>query len=861
MNQYDKYTKEELIQEIERLQHEKEIFSEEHGNHSNRLFTNMISLRRTMSDVLTLLLNSKDDSIIDQALLHILRFFDVDRVYIGIFDNNIDTVDFTHEVTYGGVISLREDLLRELSNQVIPWWIAKIKKGEDIIISDVSKMPAEATAEQQLLQLQDVKSLLAISVLSESVVNGFIGLDVVRSQRKWTMLDVENLRMLADIISIAIDRKHTQWKIEHSAKQVLKSEAKFQMIFEKLPMGVEVYDESGILVDLNEADMKIFGTTREYAIGVNMFENPNIPQYINDKLKNGEDVNFVLNYDFRSVTDTGYYNTNIDHDKIKYLMVQGIPLKDPQDAIFGFLYLVLDNTENYLKAEQTKYNLAKLKVAVNTGESMIWEYDVATEKITVDFSLNEDVKKDTDLAYIYQYQLTCLQDFIDTLHPDDVENVYNKLFKPLLCGKTDNYVAVYRRLLGGREFWFSSNVRSYRFNDDGTPSKVVCYTSNITKQRQSEIELIKVKEADKLKSAFLANMSHEIRTPLNAIVGFSNIISETENEQERQTYLDIIHRNNDLLLKLIDDILDFSKIESGALIYHISYTDIKEICKEVVLTDSLKMKSDIKLIFDNDLPSIFVKTDEKRIIQVISNFVNNAIKFTEKGSITLSYEKKGDKLYVSVKDTGIGISNEDKERIFQRFIKINDFHQGTGLGLTICKMIIESLGGLIGVDSELGKGSTFWFTLPLEESKKTEQALPENNEEAEASPNIERRSSILIAEDTTENYFLMYTLLNKQYQIYHAWNGQEAIDLYKEYQPDMILMDIKMPVMDGFEATRVIRTLSEAIPIVAVTAFAYEKEKVTAMECRFTNYVVKPIDISQLRKLISNTLAGIQKTE
>lgn len=857
MNQYDKYTKEELIQEIERLKFEKKISSDEHENNSNRLLTNMISLRRTMSDVLTLLLKSKEDSIIDQALLLILRFFDVDRVYIGIFDNKINTVDFTHEVTYDGIISLREDLLRDLSDQELPWWIHKIKSEEDIIIPDVSQMPAEAAPEQHLLQLQEVKSLLALSVLSDGVVNGFIGLDVVRIHRKWTMLDVENLRMLADIISIAIDRKHAQWEMEHSAKLVLKSEAKFQMIFEKLPLGVEVYDESGILLDLNEADMNIFGTTREYAIGVNMFENPNIPESINKKLKNGEDVNFVLNYNFRSVSDTGYYNTNIKENKIKHLLVQGIPLKDPQNVIFGFLYIVLDNSENHQKAEQTAYNLTKLKVAVNTGESLIWEYDVATDKITVDFSLNEEISKNNDLAIIYQYQPTCLQDFIDTLHPDDVNNVYNNLFKPLLNGEINNYVAMYRRILGDHEFWFNSNVRSYKFNENGIPSKIVCYTSNITKQRRSEIELIKVKEADKLKSAFLANMSHEIRTPLNAIVGFSNIISETEDEQERQTYLDIIHRNNDLLLQLIDDILDFSKIESGALVYHIDNTDIKKICEEVALADSLKIKPGVKLIFDNDLPSISVKTDEKRITQVLSNFVNNAIKFTDTGNITISYKKEGKKLYVGVSDTGIGISENNIGRIFQRFIKINDFHQGTGLGLTICKTIIESLGGSIGVDSVLDKGSTFWFTLPLEESEKPKLQFPKNDEKAEECAKPEKHHSILIAEDTAENYFLMHTLLNKQYQLYHAWNGQEAIDLYKEHQPDMILMDIKMPVMDGFEATKVIRTLSETVPVIALTAFAYEKEKITARECRFTDYVVKPVDISQLRKLISKTLAGI----
>ena len=226
--------------------------------------------------------------------------------------------------------------------------------------------------------------------------------------------------------------------------------------------------------------------------------------------------------------------------------------------------------------------------------------------------------------------------------------------------------------------------------------------------------MIRVKEADKLKSAFLANMNHEIRTPLNAIVGFSDIVAETQDEDEKKEYLEIIHKNNDLLLHLIDDILDFSKIESGTLDYHISEMNIKEICEEVFLASSLKMKPEVKLVFDKELPSIRLKTDPQRVMQVISNFVNNAIKFTEKGSITISYKREGNYLRVNVQDTGIGISEDDRKRIFERFIKINEFKQGTGLGLTISRTIIESLNGAIGVDSVKGSGSTFWFTLPLE---------------------------------------------------------------------------------------------------------------------------------------------------
>lgn len=709
MDKYTHYSREDLISEIERLKME-QAESDSIAN-PNKMMVNMIVLRKTISDVLSLLLSTNDEAVIDKALLHILHFFDVERVYIGIFDEQSDIVDFTHEVTSDGIISMREDLLRQLSKDDIPWWMEQIKAGKDIIIYDTSKMPEEAAAEQHLLKLQDILSLMVFPVFIEGKVYGFIGLDSVKRKQYWTALDVENLKVLADIVSIAIEREHARHIMERSANLMLNSEAKFRIIFEKLPWGVELYDADGTLLDLNDADLDIFGTTRESAVGVNMFRNPNIPEWVNQKLRNGEEVSFILNYNFNSVKNTRYYTTTID-DSTKHLQVKGVTLKDAQDQIFGYLYIVFDNSENYHKAEEIQYNLIKLKAAVNTGESIIWEYDVANQKFAVDFSLNNNIEGNEALSLIQKHQPRVLQDFIETLHPDDLDKVHTQLMR-LLNGEIDNYVAVYRRILGGKLFWFNSNVRAYKFNEDGTPSKVVSYTSNITLQREKESELIRVKEADKLKSAFLANMSHEIRTPLNAIVGFSDIVAETPDEKERKEYLEIIHKNNDLLLHLIDDILDFSRIESGTLEYHITETDIKEICGEVYLANSLKMRPDVKLLFDKELPSIRLKTDPQRVMQVVSNFVNNAIKFTEKGSITISYKREGNSLRVSVQDTGIGISEENRARIFERFIKVNEFKQGTGLGLTISKTIIGNLNGTIGVDSVKGSGSTFWFTLPL----------------------------------------------------------------------------------------------------------------------------------------------------
>lgn len=861
MESYIDLSREELIEEIKRLKSMqppaapasalREEAPEIKKKESNRMLANMIGLRKTMIEVLRLLLSPDHTLVIDEALLVILRFFEVDRVYIGIIDETHDIVDFTHEVTSQGIVSMRDELLRQLPGKDYPWWIENILNGKDIVIPDVRDMPPAACREQEIIQAQGVLSLLTLPVYHQGKVNGFIGLDAVSKSRAWNALDIENLRLLTDIISIAIERERVQHLMEYSARQMLMSEAKFQIIFDKMPLGVELYDETGNLLDINRADLDIFGVSKKEALGLNMFENPNIPDTVNRQLKAGHDVVFSLDYDFQTVQESGYYPCS-PQTETKHLQVKGVPLKDSQEHIFGYLYIVSDDTENHHKAEQIRDNLAKLKVAVDTGNSIMWEYDVASEKLRVDFGLNDDLEGNDDLIYIHQHQLNCLQDFIATLHPDDRKAIYEQRFLPLLRGEIENYTAVYRRVLGDKVYWFNSNVRSYKFNPDGTPSKVVSYTSNITRQRESEIELIKVKEADKLKSAFLANMSHEIRTPLNAIVGFSNIIAETDNKEEVNLYLDIIRKNNDLLLQLIDDILDFSKIEAGTLEYHLSRVDIKELCGEVALTDSLKVGPDVKLVFDNNSPSVFIYTDAHRVVQVLTNFVNNAIKFTEKGSITISYRKEKDRLKVSVSDTGIGIRPSDQARIFERFVKGDSFKQGTGLGLTISKTIIESLGGTIGVDSEYGQGATFWFTLPLEREKEKKEEEEPNGEQ----PTLPARTrstaprKILIAEDMEENYRLLHSLLHKQYELYHARNGQEAVDLWNQVHPDLILMDIKMPVMDGFEATRLIRNQSATVPIIALTAFAFEKEKQRARECRFTDYLVKPVDIGQLREVV-----------
>ena len=364
----------------------------------------------------------------------------------------------------------------------------------------------------------------------------------------------------------------------------------------------------------------------------------------------------------------------------------------------------------------------------------------------------------------------------------------------------------------------------------------------IDKQKEDEIELRKAKdkaeESDRLKSAFLANMSHEIRTPLNAIVGFSNLLTMAEDEEERNEYINIISSNNELLLQLINDILDVAKIEAGTLEFIDSEIDINALLSDIEQSSRLKAPEGVQISFVEKMPYCIIMSDKNRLAQVITNFINNAIKF------------------FYVRDTGCGIEPEKKDLVFNRFVKLNSFAQGTGLGLAICQMIVKKMGGEIGVESQLGKGSTFWFTLPdtVIHRIDVQSIKTAVNEDAVIDNTNPKKATLLIAEDNESNYILIRAVL-KEYDLLHAHDGNEAVRLYREHRPDLILMDLKMPDMDGYEATVEIRKEDSDIPIIAVTAFAFSEDEQRVKQNGFNGYAAKPIKPAELKKIIVQYLS------
>ena len=398
--------------------------------------------------------------------------------------------------------------------------------------------------------------------------------------------------------------------------------------------------------------------------------------------------------------------------------------------------------------------------------------------------------------------------------------------------------------------------------------RMVLTVHDITSIKQTEEALAEAKEkaenADRSKSAFLANMSHEIRTPLNAIVGFSELLAAANTEEEKQKYLEILHTNSELLLQLVNDILDLSKIEAGTLEFVYSDVDINLLLNDLEQLFRMKIGSNspVRIITEPGLPSCMVHTDRNRIAQVVSNFVSNAIKFTTEGSIRIGYQSSENGLRFYVSDTGSGISADKLEGVFDRFVRLQSDKNGNGLGLSICKTIVNKLGGEIGAESEVGKGSTFWFTLPEHSDIKPKVIIEKEQEELPSAVRVpvidagsDKKLSILVAEDMEDNYRLCEAILASRYELHWAHNGEEAISLFLKFQPDIILMDIRMPEVNGYEATEAIRQMSATVPIIALTAFAYEEDRQKIMHSGFTDFLTKPIS----SKVLLGKLESLKK--
>lgn len=645
--------------------------------------------------------------VINETLGDLLKQFQGDRIYIFEINRKEQRQDCTYEATAEG-ISKEQDFLSNIPWDPSTWWNHQIGERRAIILNTLDDMPEEAEEYRRTLEMQDIKSLMVVPLISKEEVWGYMGIDMVRTQRNWSNVDYQCFSSLANIISICIELRKSELQAQEDRIALDNSEKILRNIYKNLPAGVELYDKDGYLVDINDKELEIFGLSdKNEALGINLFDNPNIPTEVKEKLKAKEDVNFSINYDFAKINQ--YVES--EREGIINLTTKVTALYDSQNRFINYLFINIDTTETtnaYTKIQEfenlflligdyAKVGFAHFNVLTRDGYAQDTWYRNLGEKEGIPMPEVIGV-----YAHVVPEDQAVLKNFVREVKEGKATSLRKEV---RVCRENGKYT------------WTSINVmvRDYRPQDGVI--EMLCINYDITPLKETEQKLIiardKAEELDRLKSAFLANMSHEIRTPLNAIVGFSSLLAETDSRSERQEYIKIVQENNELLLQLISDILDLSKIEAGTFNFVYTNVDVNETCSEIIKSMGMKVGKGVELILEEPFSECYIYTDKNRFTQVISNFINNALKFTQQGSITLGYEQVShQKIKFYVRDTGMGIPEEKQKSVFERFVKLNTFVQGTGLGLSICKSIVSQMGGEIGVDSTEGVGSCFWFTHP-----------------------------------------------------------------------------------------------------------------------------------------------------
>jgi len=385
------------------------------------------------------------------------------------------------------------------------------------------------------------------------------------------------------------------------------------------------------------------------------------------------------------------------------------------------------------------------------------------------------------------------------------------------------------------------------------------------KLKEYEEKAQKAEKASKMKSLFLANMSHEIRTPLNAIEGFSRVIVETDSQDDRMKFYEIIESNNNRLQSLVNEILDLSRVESGEIVVKKVATNLNELCTSVQNIFKFRCPDSVKLEWEKPLMEVMMNTDANRLTQVFSNLISNALKHTSSGKIAYGYKvlDEGANIEFFVEDTGSGIAKEDIDHIFETYVSrdAETSKNGYGLGLPLCKIIVEKLGGKISVNSEVGKGTIFRFVLPfhgtiggVDKNKTTTQGTSLRTIRISERDDNRAKKKILVAEDEDSNYELVKIVLQKRYRLVRAHNGIEAVTLNEDEHPDMILMDIRMPEMNGLDATRIIKEVSRDTPVVALSAYAFEENIREAKAAGCDEFMAKPFKVENLIEMVRKYL-------
>ena len=494
-----------------------------------------------------------------------------------------------------------------------------------------------------------------------------------------------------------------------SAYQALQySERLLSNIFKYLPIGIELYDMDGVLVDLNDKELEMFHIEKkEDVLGINIFDNPIFPKEMKERLKKNEDADFTFRYDFSKV---GSYYQNTQKQGTIDLMTKVTTLYNSEHQPINYLLINADKTET--------------TVAYNKIQEFEEFFELVGDYAKVGYAhfnilSGHGYAQKSWYRNVGEADETPLSDIFGTyrhFHPDDRVLLIRFLddARKGLTTQLSKEMRVLRE--DGTYTWTHVNLLVKKYAPQDRIIEIISINYDITELKRTEEMLVKARDkaeaSDRLKSAFLANMSHEIRTPLNAIVGFSSLLTSTESAAEKELYNSLIGHNNKLLLNLINDVIDLSKIESGYLELRPDWVNLTELLDESVAEYAHQVPSGVELLTNYPAHDSLVELDKLRIKQILSNFLSNALKNTTTGHVEVFYEVDHQSVRIGVKDTGRGIPQNMLEKIFERFEKLDSFAQGAGLGLPICKLIVEKMNGRILVDSQLGIGTTFIIELP-----------------------------------------------------------------------------------------------------------------------------------------------------
>ncbi len=779
-----------------------------------------------------------------EILQSILKRFNADRAYLIEYDWSTNTRSCIYEEVREG-ISLSHPGVQKLFTNPNEWWHSELLKGHIVVVDNIDDI-TEFPLRNKLKEL-DITSTMLVPMVEKGKTWGYMGVDTVSRPHVWLETEQKWFEAVGHITSVglALRRAHSDtWQEKEHLKHLQKN----------IPAGMEVYDSEGYLLDANQKAIDMLGfidLENLHSLNINIFENTFIPLDKREALRRGEDITCELCYRDTPFSKRFFKNTN---GESKNLILEATALRDSKGRIMNYLIILSDHTELIKTYSQLRESKQMFSLISEFSEVGFFRISLMDNKL--DYEATDQWFHNFNVE---RSDITFASGLIpDTIDPLDASEM-GRFMSEAVNGTVKQFHKQVKVLNSdGSLRWLRVHVKVVDYNPEQQQVVLFGLSVDVTQLKDVELKLIEAKtkaeESDRLKSGFLANMNHEIRTPLNAIVGFSNMIADDPTSELNKEFSSLVIKNNELLLQIISDVLDLAKIEAGIFEAILTNTHVNEMCRDILTAFEGQRGNTIEFSTRFAYDDLYILCDRNRVIQILNHFINNALKFTQRGTITIGFDLVKDgvdqliEFYVT--DTGIGMSSSQVDTCFERFMKGDSFVQGAGLGLSVCKELAAKLNGTVGASSLQGVGSRFWFRLPYIPAG-SEEGL---NDGLTALTLDGRKPVILVAEDVVINFLLISSMLRQYYTVIVVQNGQDAVRVHAEKAPDLILMDLKMPRMDGLEATRIIRQHDKDTPIVAITAFAFEFDKLTAIEAGCNYVLTKPINQTQLRKIVKQLI-------